>query len=185
MALRALQRPWAVAGGWALDLALGRMTRPHADIDVAVFRADQAALRTALPGWRFAVAVGGALTPWEPDVWLALPVHEVHARPPAGAPGPALEILLNERQGDSWVHRRDPAVRRALARAMRDGPGGVRVLAPEVVLLYKSKAPRPADEADFRAARPLLDAEARAWLRAALLRAAPGHAWAAALAPEA
>jgi hypothetical protein len=61
----------------------------------------------------------------------------------------------------------------------------VRVLAPELVLLYKSKAPRPDDEADFRAARPLLDAEARAWLRAALLAAAPGHAWAAALEPEA
>jgi hypothetical protein len=62
---------------------------------------------------------------------------------------------------------------------------GVRVLAPELVLLYKSKAPRPADEADFRAARPLLDAEARAWLRAALLGASPGHPWAATLDREA
>jgi hypothetical protein len=184
-ALRAFRRPWAVAGGWALDLALGRTTRPHADVDVAVFRADQAALRAALPGWRFAVAVRGALTPWEPDVWLAPPVHEVHARPPAGAPAPAIEFLLNERQGASWVYRRDPAVRRSVACAMRDGPGGVRMLAPEVVLLYKSKAPRPVDEADFQAARPLLDAEARAWLRAALLRVAPGHSWAAVLSPNA
>jgi hypothetical protein len=58
----------------------------------------------------------------------------------------------------------------------------VRVLAPEVVLLYKSRAPRPADEADFGAARPLLDVEGRAWLRDALLRARPDHPWAAALA---
>ncbi|HYR11212.1 MAG TPA: hypothetical protein VEQ60_25755 [Longimicrobium sp.] len=29
-ALRDLDAPWAVAGGWALDLALGRVTRAHA-----------------------------------------------------------------------------------------------------------------------------------------------------------
>ena len=75
--------------------------------------------------------------------------------------------------------------RRPLARALLEVPGGVRVLAPEIVLLYKSKAPRPADEADLRAARPLLDAEARAWLRTAILRATPAHEWAASLAREA
>jgi hypothetical protein len=183
--LRALQRPWAVAGGWALDLALGAATRPHADVDVALFRGDQAALRAALPGWRFAAVVGGALTPWDVGVRLELPVHEVHARPPAGVTGRALEFLLNEREGTDWVYRRDPAVRLPLARAVREVAAGVRALAPEVVLLYKSKAPRATDEQDFRAARPLLDGAARAWLRAALLRAAPAHPWAAALASEA
>jgi hypothetical protein len=183
--LGALPRPWAVAGGWALDLALGRVTRPHADVDVAVFRDDQMALRAALPGWRFEVATGGALVPWAPGVRLELPVHEVHARPPAGEPHRPLEFLLNERMGVDWVYRRDPAVRRSLARALLQVPGAIRVLAPEIVLLYKSKSPRPADEVDFQAAHPLLDAEARAWLRAALLRASPGHVWAAALAPRA
>lgn len=178
-ALRELRAPWAVAGGWAIDLALGRVTRPHADVDVAVFRDDQEALRVALPAWELAVATSGGLRPWVPGEWLALPAHEVHARPPAGVPGPALEFLLNERDGADWVYRRDPAVRLPLARAVRESALGVRMLAPEIVLLYKSKAPRPADEHDFRVAQPLLDVEARAWLRAALLRAAPGHPWAA------
>jgi hypothetical protein len=182
-ALRDLDAPWAVAGGWAIDLALGRVTRAHADVDVAVFRGDQDALRAALPAWDFAAVVGGRMTPWEPGARLELPVHEVHARPPAGAPPLALELLLNERDGADWVYRRDPAVRLPLARALQPGPGGVRVLAPEVVLLYKSRAPRPADEADFLAARPLLDAQSRAWLRAALLHARPDHPWVAALAP--
>lgn len=184
-ALAALRVPWAVAGGWALDLALGSVTRPHADVDVAVFRGDQAALRPALPGWRFEVAVAGALVPWEDEARLELPVHEVHARPPAGRAAPTLEFLLNEREGAEWVYRRDPAVRRPLERVLRVGPGGVRLLAPEVVLLYKSKSPRAADEQDFHTALPLLDNEARAWLRAALLRAAPDHSWAAALTPDA
>lgn len=83
------------------------------------------------------------------------------------------------------MYRRDPAGRHPLARVLREVPGGVRMLAPEVVLLYKSRAPRPVDEADFRAARPLLDTEARAWLRAALLCTTPGHLWAVALAPGA
>jgi hypothetical protein len=184
-ALGDLRAPWAVAGGWAIDLALGRVTRPHADVDVAVFRDAQGALREALPGWEFRAAVGGALVPWERGTRLAPPVHEVHARPPAGAPGPALEFLLNERDGADWVYRRDAAVRLPLERAVREVAAGVRALAPEVVLLYKSNAPRPADEHDFRAALPLLDAEGRAWLRAALLRAAPEHPWAAALAQDA
>lgn len=183
--LRYLDAPWAVAGGWALDLALGRVTRAHGDVDVAVFRDSQDALRAALPAWEFAAVAGGRMTSWEPGARLDLPVHEVHARPPAGAPGPALELLLNERDGADWVYRRDPSVRLPLARALRPGPGGVRVLAPEVVLLYKSKAPRPADEADFEVARPLLGAEDRRWLRDALLRARPDHPWAAALASEA
>jgi hypothetical protein len=181
----ALGAPWAVAGGWALDLALGRVTRPHGDVDVAVFREDQDALRPALPGWHFDVAVAGALVPWQPAARLELPVHEVHARPPAGRAEPALEFLLNEREGAEWVYRRDPAVRLPLARAIQPVPGGVRVLAPEIVLLYKSKAPRAADEQDFLAAHPLLNAQARAWLRDALLRARPDHPWAAALAREA
>ncbi len=178
-------RPWAVAGGWALDLALGRVTRPHADVDVAVLRDDQAALRAALPGWRFRIVSGGVLVPWEPRARLELPVHEVHAQPCEGVAGRPLELLLNEREGADWVYRRDPAVRLPLVRALREVQGGVRVLAPEVVLLYKSKAPRPVDEADFRSARPLLDAEARTWLRAALLRGAPGHPWVTALASDA
>ena len=117
--------------------------------------------------------------PWPPGAWLRPPVHEVHARRDDGL---VVELLMNERDGRDWVYRRDAAVRRALARAMRDAPGGVRVLAPEIVLLYKSRAPRPVDEHDLHVARPLLDADARDWLRAALLRATPGHPWAAALA---
>ena len=182
-ALRDLRAPWAIAGGWAIDLALGRTTRAHADVDVAVFRDEQAALREALPGWRFDVAMRGELAPWTSGERLALPLHEVHAHPPAGAAGPRIEFLLNERDGADWVYRRDPDVRLPLARALRQGPAGLTVLAPEIVLLYKSKAPRPADEHDFNAALPLLEAEARAWLRAALLRAGPAHTWAAALAP--
>ena len=181
--LHRLRAPWAIAGGWAIDLALGRVTRPHADVDVAVLRRDQLALRAALPGWRFQFARSGALVDWPAEQWLEHPVHEVHARSPDGTA--RVELLLDECEGIEWVYRRDAAVRMPIGRAFRPGPDGIRLLAPEIVLLYKSKAPRPADEHDFGVARPLLDAEGRAWLRAAILRAAPAHPWAASLEPGA
>jgi hypothetical protein len=36
--LASVHVPWWVAGGWALDLFLGRQTRPHKDLDVGILR---------------------------------------------------------------------------------------------------------------------------------------------------
>lgn len=36
-----LQVPWWIAGGWAIDLFLGRQTRAHGDTDVLIRRDDQ------------------------------------------------------------------------------------------------------------------------------------------------
>ena len=35
--LNDIQVPWAVCGGYALDLFLGRAMRVHSDIDICVF----------------------------------------------------------------------------------------------------------------------------------------------------
>jgi DNA-binding transcriptional LysR family regulator len=44
-------RPWCIAGGWAIDLFLGRQTRPHKDVEIAIFRDDQRRLFEHLAGW--------------------------------------------------------------------------------------------------------------------------------------
>lgn len=79
-------RPWYVAGGWAVDLFLGRQTRPHQDIEVAVLRRDQRLLRQVLAGWTWSKFVpgsqGGGATVWGEEEWLELPIHELHARGP-------------------------------------------------------------------------------------------------------
>jgi hypothetical protein len=167
---------WGFAGGWALDLWAGRVTRDHSDVDVAVFRGDQGALRAALVGWTFEVVVDGERRPWRAGEWLSPPMHEVHALPATGA-DPMLEILFNEREGADWVFRRDPAVRRTLSRALLITSAGLNVLAPEIVLLFKAKARRPADELDFAAVLPELSEESRAWLASALERCHAGHPW--------
>jgi len=179
--MRDFPAPWAVAGGWAIDLLLGRRTRTHADVDVAVFRADQAAVREHLRGWELRKVVGGELVPWREGEWLALPIHEVHASREDGDPR-ALELLLNERDGDRWLFRRDPRISLPLARAILRGGDEIPFFAPEIVLLYKSKTPREHDERDLAAVVASMDAAQRAWLRDALEMTQPEHPWIEALA---
>jgi hypothetical protein len=58
--MRGFNAPWCVAGGWALDLFLGRITRPHGDLELAIFRQDQHLLRQHLRDWIFQKVVAGA-----------------------------------------------------------------------------------------------------------------------------
>lgn len=171
--------PWFVAGGWALDLFLGHQTRPHEDVEVALFRRDQHALRDHLAGWAFQIADPrrpGRLHPWRARRWLELPIHEIHASRTDGSPA-HLEILLNEREGERWVYRRNPTVTCPLSRVGVLDPGGLPALAPEIVLLYKAKSPRDRDVTDFEAAHGALSPEGRAWLRRAVERTHPDSPW--------
>jgi hypothetical protein len=54
-------------------------------------------------------------------------------------------------------------------------------LAPEIVLLYKSKEPRATDQADFHNALPRLSIYARKWLAEALSLTSVDHPWIAML----
>lgn len=173
-------RPWFVAGGWAVDLHLERVTRLHRDIEIAVLRRDQARIRERLPRWSFEKVVGGRLQRWREHEVLAAPVHEIHARGPAGDRGP-LEILLNDVEDEDWVFRRNPQIRRPIRTLGRISAGGIPYLAPGVVLLFKAKAPGPADELDFHHLAPSLDRHEREWLRDALATCHPGHPWASRL----
>jgi hypothetical protein len=178
--LEAVAVPWWIAGGWALDLFVGRETRHHADLDVGCFRADLPRLAEALGGFELHAAHDGHLTRLAPREIPGGEVHTVWCRP-SGEPGWWLEIMLDEREGGDWVFRRDPGVRRPARDLVARDPAGLAYLRPEVQLLYKAKAPRPRDEEDFRTAAPLLGREARAWLGDALARTHPEHPWLAAL----
>lgn len=176
--LRTFPRPWFIAGGWAIDLFVGRTTRPHEDVDVAILRTDQNAIRAHLAGWTFDKVDRGQVGPWKEGEWLYWPHHEIHAHRAGGEPT-RLEILLNDATGGLWRFRRHLDVVRPLDRLGIPTPSGIPVLAPEIVLLYKSKTPTAKDERDFEAALPGLDREAREWLRIALETCHPGHPWAA------
>jgi hypothetical protein len=173
--------PWWVAGGWALDLWMGRETRPHRDLDVAILRDDQKKLHRGFDGWELYYATPGhQLLPYHRDLWLAPPLHGVWIRPAPDAPW-LCEFLLNEHQGARWVYGRDPAVRKPLSEVGMVAPGGVPILAPEIVLLYKAHERTEKHEADFQAALPHLSPFATAWLVRALEQTTPEHPWTAQL----
>ncbi|MEY2602452.1 MAG: hypothetical protein QOH31_210 [Verrucomicrobiota bacterium] len=154
-------------GGWAIDLFLGRETRNHQDIDIAVFREDQFELRRHLTNWKWEKAVNGTLVCWESNEWLELPIHELRAN----SGEYQFEFLFNERRQDLWVYRRDQTITRPIADFRPES--GVPILPPEIVLLYKSKNPSEKDLADFRRLWPRLNSEARRWLADAMVRVRP------------
>ena len=151
---------WWVAGGVAIDLFLGADTRPHADIDVAVFRDHWPDVANVLAGWD--------LREGENQVW---------GRARAADPW-AVEFVLEDRAGTDWVYRRCPDVTlpiRDLGTATADGIPYER---PEVVLLYKAAHHElEKHEADLAAALPKMGVGARCWLAGALDVAHPGHPW--------
>ncbi|WP_370421892.1 amino acid transporter [Streptomyces sp. QH1-20] len=171
--------PWWIAGGYAIELAVGRDLRPHGDVDVLVLRRDQARARDLLADWDLYVADPpgqGKLRPWRPAETLRSPLHDIWCRRAAEAPW-SMQLMLDEAEGTQWVSRRSPEIRLPVSRLGRMSDTGVPHLAPEVQLFYKAKATRGKDETDFDAALPLLDASARAWLADAIMVIAPHHPW--------
>ncbi len=177
--------PWWIAGGWAIDLHLGRRTRPHADIDILVLRADLPALRDRLRDWDLHAAdPPGRLRQWEAHDPLPPPVHDVRCRRTPTDPW-QLQLMVDDTLDGDWIYRRDPHVRRAVP-SLR-GPASTAqrpVLTPDVQLLYKSARPRPKDIADFRATLPELTTQQRSWLHDALNRTNPAHPWLDSFPPE-
>ena len=82
-ALRTLEAPWMFAAGAAIDLHLGRVARPHDDLDVVLPYEAQDAVRAGLHarGWRTDAVLDGQYAAW--DAPVVPPHHQVHARHPA------------------------------------------------------------------------------------------------------
>lgn len=177
--LQGVRFRWGVAGGWAIDLFLDRVTREHQDIEVAILREDQLAVQEYLSGrgWALEYVHQGQRSPWPMGKSLELPIHELWCRSPSG-PLRRLEVLLNEREGDSFVFRRDARVVLPLDRTFMPSNSGIPVLAPEIALLYKSKRPNEMKERlDFSNALGALSRERRRWLFASIGLTDPQHAW--------
>lgn len=175
--MRAFEPDWFVAGGWAIDLFLGRETRPHDDIEIAVFRRDQLALQKHLDDWILKKAVSGELTDWSAGEFLQLPVHEIHCFNERAAT-PFLEVLLNETDAENWIFRRDARITRPLSKlSATAADSDIKFLRPEIILLYKSKNPRAKDERDFQTTLPRLTSGSRRWLKEAISVCYEEHYW--------
>ena len=167
-------RPWFIAGGWAIDLFIGKGTREHKDIEFAIFRKDQIYLKNYLKEWEFKKVVNGKFHAWESE-FLELPIHEIHALNMLS--GDKIEILLNETKENNWIFRRDLRISYPLNSIWSINETGIPYLKPEIVLLYKAKNTREIDHQDFLKIKDYLDKKKKKWLKNALEIHEPEHKW--------
>ncbi|MEU4586584.1 amino acid transporter [Kitasatospora aureofaciens] len=171
--------PWWIAGGYAIELAVGETYREHGDLDVLVLHRDQARVRRHFGGWDLFLADppgGKTLHAWPTGRGVPGRVHDVWCRRAPDEPW-SVQLMLDEADGDEWVSRQDSRIRRPLARLGRLTSTGIPYLSPEVQLFYKAKNVREKDQVDFDRVLPHLDTGQQACLASALELALPGHDW--------
>jgi hypothetical protein len=170
--------PWYVAAGWAVDLFLGGLflggqTREHGDLEIGIpaDRFDEVARRFGDCEF-FAVGDGQAAA------YSSAPAHfhQTWARERATGKW-RFDVFREPGEGDTWICRRDAAIRLPYERLIARTTDGIPYCQPEVALLFKAKNPRDKDEADFARVLPSLDLGRRSWLREALTKVHPGHHW--------
>jgi hypothetical protein len=167
---------WWIAGGQAIDLFLGWETRPHADLDVEMFRRDRSVLFDIFEGWDFHVASEGSLVPWTDPPELADSIFGIWLRPTPSQPW-QVEIMLADGDRSEWKYRRDPGIRMPGERLIARTADGVPYCTPEVQLLYKSKMARPKDDVDLAHCLHHLSEEQRRWLIDAIAKTSTQHPW--------
>ena len=172
--------PWAIAGGWAIELFVGSPVREHHDLDISIARADARGLHDQLAAWELFFPSPAGFTRWA-----------------AGEPLPDDEFQVWCKRDGLWTHEvlfediRDGRLhyRRApknwslpLDEAIVSTAEGIPYIAPHMQLIYKSKGATPRDQVDIAAAAPLMSATQRDFLASYLRRLDPSHPWLALLA---
>ncbi|GAB6927262.1 hypothetical protein JCM10914A_12450 [Paenibacillus sp. JCM 10914] len=170
---------WYIAGGWALDLYLGQQSREHSDIDITILREEQTIVYEKLSSeWTLYKAHHGKLSLWEKGEHLDI-VGDVWVSRDCKSPF-AFQLMLVDTEQEQWIYKRQPAIRRPLDDILLTTASGVPYLKPEIQLLYKGGGSqvRPKDEQDLMTVLPILNEQAKEWLRYALNEQFPeGHPW--------
>jgi hypothetical protein len=172
--LAGVATPWCVAAGWAVDLHVGRPTREHSDLEIAVPSAGFGEIAGRFPELAFYAAGDGQVAPATPTAMAS--VHQTWAWDTAAEVW-RFDVFREPHDGDLWISRRNKTLIRPYAEIVRTSNEGIPYLAPEVVLLFKAKHRRAKDETDYAVLSPLLTTTERAWLNGALEVVHPGHPW--------
>lgn len=179
--LAGFERPWWVVGGWAIEAASGYQ-REHEDTDISLLSCDVPAFVEFLKGrWHVWNNVGGVLHPLG-DRWPTVdePDSQLWLRADARSPW-VLDVPLTPDDEGRWTNKRLPGHVASVEDVTWVADDGIRYLSPEIVLLFKARLMRPKDDPDLEATLPVLSADRRAWLRAAIAELIPDHPWLARL----
>jgi hypothetical protein len=172
----AVRVSWWIAGGHAIDLFVGWVTRPHDDIDVEMFRKDSEILFDVFPGWNLATVSPQGLSPWHPGATIPPDVFGVWGRPTPAEPW-AIEVMLAGGDETTWRLRTDPEITLPGAHLVRSSRTGIPYGTPEVQMLYKSKMARTKDDTDMARVLYLMSEPERRWLANSISRSDPENPW--------
>jgi hypothetical protein len=149
--------PFWLAGGYSIDFFLNRRSRDHEDLDFTVKRSDQLHFQKALEGWDLQAANppgSGELKPWPKGYSYDLPIHNIWCRKNESSPWD-LELLFSEFENSEWVYRRNKNIRGPIEDFSWTYSDDLKILRPEIQLLYKSRSKRPKDLLDLQNCLPL------------------------------
>jgi hypothetical protein len=159
--LKDLNFEWLVCGGHAIDLFVGRETRGHKDLDIALFQEQRAlAVKYLLEkGWRVFEPDSGALyeithlnadKQLKSNLWCMTRNNTNYKLSSLGSNRfnvkqlnkeqkklDYIELLFNTHEDGFFIYRRNPNILRSLA-LYKMAYAGIPFLSPEIVLLYKS-----------------------------------------------
>jgi hypothetical protein len=166
-----------LVGGWAIEAFTGA-EREHDDIDVSMLACDVPALRAFVGDrWHLWTIEDGALRPMterHPD--LPSPESQIWVRRDAASPW-VIDLPLTPDADGRWRNKKLPDHVAPLDEVTWVTADGVRVLDPEIVLMYKARLDRTKDRRDLAVTWPLLRDEQRAWLLETIETLFPGHPW--------
>ena len=198
-----MQIDYAICGGHAIDLFLGKKTRPHKDLDVVVYWEDRDKVVQYMldEGWDIYEPCGTAYLHKitnvadqkrvRSNIWCVKPsnkqykfterekdMYEVDFNNSEQTDLDYIEFLFNTRKDGDFLYARNHDVKMGLDKAVFM-VNGIPCLAPEIVLLYKSTAADEPDyQLDFDNAIKEMTEEQSLWLKESLVVMFPdGHKW--------
>ncbi|MFD3498065.1 nucleotidyltransferase domain-containing protein [Streptomyces sp. NPDC058676] len=173
--LGGVRTPWCIVAGWALDLFRGGQSRPHGDLEIAVPAAGFPEIRDRFPEYAWDAVGSGRVWVGAGAAALAA-THQTWLRDPVSGQF-LFDVFREPHEGWTWICRRDESLRLPYEAIIERTSDGIPYLVPELVLLFKAKAPRSKDQADFDGMLPLLGRVRRERLSEWLERVHPGHPW--------
>ena len=195
---------YAFCGGYAIELFIGKAVRKHGDIDISAYwdERDKIILNMQSLGWRVYELCGGGKVHYITDVANQIKAKrnifcmtsdcEIVSLTPIDEPDmfivdfdpkgqdklTFIEFLFNNKDNDCFLYARNHDISLPLSQAILTR-NGVKYLAPEMVLLYKSTdTEREGYQLDYDMAMQAMSVKQKNWFAFALEAMNPdGHKW--------
>lgn len=173
--MKGFEKPWFIAGGWALELASGTVTREHEDIDICVFREHTDYTLSYFTDWQIQVAIPGEhrLVPCISVSDTLPPRYCLHLN----KGNQFIEIMLTDKVDDHVICRKNRSITMPINQFCRVDDCGRPFVAPEWQLLFKAKEKREKDVRDFVNHAPAMARESKIWLLHAMQIQHPESQW--------